>query len=53
MNLKLGMGNRRRNPYKVHINDDTVLNFTYFMARSNFVSCVYMRKHYKKIIYYQ
>ena len=34
MNLKLGMGNRRRKPYKVHINDDPVLNFICFMARS-------------------
>ena len=38
MILKLGMQHLGLKPYKVYINDDPGLTFTYFTARSNWVT---------------
>ena len=41
MILKLGMYHLGLKLYKVHINDDPGLTLTYFMARSNWVTCTF------------
>ena len=41
MILKLGMYHWGLKLYKVYINDDPGLTLTYFMARSNWVTCMF------------
>ena len=41
MILKPGMQHQGLKLYKVHINDDPGLTLTYFMARSNWVACMF------------
>ena len=41
MILKLGMYHWELKLYKVYINNDTGLTLTYFMARSNWVTCTF------------
>ena len=41
MILKLGMQHQGLKLYKVYINDDPGLTLTYFMARSNWVTCIF------------
>ena len=43
MILKLGMLHWGLKLYKVYINDDPGLTLTYFMARSNWVTCTFER----------
>ena len=41
MIMKLSMYHWRLKLYKVYINDDLGLTLTYFMARSNWVTCTF------------
>ena len=41
MILKVGMYHRGLKLYKVYINHDPGLTLTYFMARSNWVDCMF------------
>ena len=41
MILKLGMKHQGLKLYKVYINDDPRLTLTYFMARTNWVTCMF------------
>ena len=41
MILKLGMYHWGLQLYKLYINDDPALTLTYYMARSNWVTCMF------------
>ena len=50
MILKLGMQHQRLKLYKVYINDDPQLTFTYFMARSNLIAYTFDGENCNNVI---